>query len=246
MLDENEFSEHESESSTWIALADLMTGLMAIFLVMCMIIMTNQDRTRVLIIQSVQEAMKEQGIKVEIDPKTGDISIADSILFPNGSAQLSYQGKQFLQEFIPVYSKVLFGKLSPEQLDQVSRIVVEGHTSQLGGYASNMTLSLNRANSVAQFINNEMSIFPHKFELQNKLTPVGRGLIDAQPFEDASDRKVVFKFQFASELFNTTKDEISNSRNQISTTNDLKNKNSDNENFSMDENGYFHIKSSKQ
>jgi outer membrane protein OmpA-like peptidoglycan-associated protein len=201
MIDENEFSEHESESATWIALADLMTGLMAIFLVMCMIIMTNQDRTRILIIQSVQDAMKAQGIDVKVDPKTGDISIAEGILFPNGSAQLSDQGKQFLQKFIPVYSQVLYGKLSREQLDQVSRIVVEGHTSQLGGYSSNMTLSLNRANSVAQFINNDMLVFPYKSELQKKLTPVGRGLIDAKTHEDASDRKVVFKFQFASELF---------------------------------------------
>ena len=64
-----------------------------------------------------------------------------------------------------------------------------------------MTLSLNRANSVAQFINNDMLVFPYKSELQKKLTPVGRGLIDAKTHEDASDRKVVFKFQFASELF---------------------------------------------
>ncbi len=211
MLDENEFSEHESESSTWIALADLMTGLMAIFLVMCMIIMTNQDRTRVLIIQSVEKAMKEQGIPVEIDPKTGDISIAESILFPYASAQLSAQGQYFLEEFIPVYSKVLFNDLSPEQLEQVSRIVVEGHGSRdnntSADYAKNMTLSLNRANAVVQYVNN-MQYFPAKLPFLLKLTPVGRGNIDAKDYDDASDRKVMFKFQFASELFNTTKDEL--------------------------------------
>ncbi|WP_180160567.1 flagellar motor protein MotB [Acinetobacter sp. YH12054] len=80
MIDENEFSDHESQSATWIALADLMTGLMAIFLVLCILMLTNQDRTRVMIIQSIQESMKAEGIKVEIDPNTGDISIAENIL----------------------------------------------------------------------------------------------------------------------------------------------------------------------
>jgi flagellar motor protein MotB len=211
MIDENEFSEHESESATWVALADLMTGLMAIFLVLCLVILTNQDRTRVLIIQSVEKAMKEQGIPVEIDPKTGDISIAESILFPYASAQLSPQGQYFLEQFIPVYSKVLFYDLSPEQLEQVSRIVVEGHGSRdhntSADYAKNMTLSLNRANAVVQYVNN-MSVFPAKLPFLQKLTPVGRGNIDAKDYDDASDRKVVFKFQFASELFNTTKEEV--------------------------------------
>ncbi|MCB1657731.1 MAG: OmpA family protein [Moraxellaceae bacterium] len=214
MINENEFSEHESESATWISLADLMTGLMAIFLVMCMIIMTNQDRTRILIIQSVQKNMKEQGIKVDIDSKTGDISIADNILFPYGSAQLSAQGKYFLEAFIPIYSKVIFG-LSPEQLEQVSRIVVEGHGSRdnntSSDYANNMALSLSRANAVVQYVNN-MPLFENKINFLLKLTPVGRGNIDAKPYDDPSDRKVVFKFQFASELFHIKKEEITHLR----------------------------------
>ena len=44
-------SEQNGETSTWIALADLMTGLMAIFLVMFLIMMTQQGRTRVVICQ---------------------------------------------------------------------------------------------------------------------------------------------------------------------------------------------------
>lgn len=55
----------------------------------------QSGRTRVMIIQSIQESMKAEGVKVEIDPNTGDISIAENILFPYGSAQLSTQGKVF-------------------------------------------------------------------------------------------------------------------------------------------------------
>ena len=168
MIDENEFSDHESQSATWIALADLMTGLMAIFLVLCMLMLTNQDRTRVMIIQSIQESMKAEGVKVEIDPNTGDISIAENILFPYGSAQLSTQGKVFLNEFIPVYSHVLFNRLSKEQQKQVARIIVEGHGSRDNNtsfdYSKNMTLSLSRSNAVVQHVNS-MLVFGGKLLL---------------------------------------------------------------------------------
>ena len=55
-------SAQTGETSTWIALADLMTGLMAVFLVMFLIMMTQQGRTRVVIIQSIQKTMKEKNI----------------------------------------------------------------------------------------------------------------------------------------------------------------------------------------
>lgn len=220
MIDENEFSDHESQSATWIVLADLMTGLMAIFLVLCMLMLTNQDRTRVMIIQSIQESMKAEGVKVEIDPNTGDISIAENILFPYGSAQLSTQGKVFLNEFIPVYSHVLFNRLSKEQQKQVARIIVEGHGSRDNNtsfdYSKNMTLSLSRSNAVVQHVNS-MPVFGGKLLFLFKLTPVGRGNIDSKPYDDASDRKVVFKFQFASELFgDISKNEIIEKTKQLS------------------------------
>lgn len=221
MLDDNAFSEHETESASWIALSDLMTGLMAIFLVLCLLALTNQDRARVVIIQTVQDTMKAENIKVEVDPKTGDISIADNILFALGSAQLSPEGKSFLREFIPVYSSVLFDKLTQQQLDQVARIAVEGHTSQLGGYASNMKLSLERANAVVQFIDQEMAPFAHKEQLKHKLTPAGRGPLDAREYETNEDRKVTFRFQLASELFETTKDDLINNSSRTLNANGL-------------------------
>ena len=201
MLDENEFSEHESESATWIALADLMTGLMAIFLVMCMIIMTNQDRTRILIIQSISEIAKQKNINIKVDQQTGDISITDSILFDLNKSTLNEEGRNFLTRFVPIYSQVLFEKLPSEQSKQVSRIIVEGHTllSPTGQYAPNMQLSLNRAYAVAAFVES-MPDFSHKDEFLKKLTPVGRGYLDSKPYNHPEDRKVIFTFQFSSKL----------------------------------------------
>ncbi len=98
MIDENEFSDHESQSATWIALADLMTGLMAIFLVLCILMLTNQDRTRVMIIQSIQESMKAEGIRSSRLIPIQAISVLLRIYyFLTVLHRLSAQGKVFFK-----------------------------------------------------------------------------------------------------------------------------------------------------
>lgn len=195
MIDQTEFSDHESESATWIALADLMTGLMAIFLVISLIMMTNQNRKQVVIITAVTKVLAENKIEVVTDPKTGDVSIVNrDLLFDSNSAKLSPRGKAFLDQFVPQYSKAIFS-LEPELSDEVVRIVVEGRTSRSGNHANNMSLSLLRAHAVVQYIY-AMPWFRHKQDMLPRLTPVGRGVMEAKPYEDPNDREVLFRFQF--------------------------------------------------
>ena len=201
MLDENEFSDHEHQSASWIALADLMTGLMAIFLVLCLVILTNQDRTRSIIITKVTNALDKANIKVTTDPKTGDVSIVNrDLLFDNNSSILRDDGKVFLNSFVPAYSQAIFD-LDKTSSDEVVRIVVEGRTSRSGNAAHNMTLSLERANAVVQYIYN-MPNFKYKKEMLKRLTPVGRGVMEAQQIENDKDREVLFRFQFKGEYQN--------------------------------------------
>lgn len=201
MLDENEFSDHENQSASWIALADLMTGLMAIFLVLCLVILTNQDRTRSIIITKVTEALTGAKIEVTTDPETGDVSIVNrDLLFDNNSAVLRPEGKTFLNNFVPEYSKAIFA-LDKDISDEVVRIVVEGRTSRSGNAAHNMTLSLERANALVQYIYS-MPHFAHKDQMLQRLTPVGRGVMEAQQHENDKDREVLFRFQFKGEYAN--------------------------------------------
>lgn len=201
MLDENEFSDHENQSASWIALADLMTGLMAIFLVLCLVILTNQDRTRSIIITKVTEALTQAKIEVTTDPKTGDVSIVNrDLLFDNNSSILRPEGAYFLKNFVPAYSQAIFS-LDKNTSDEVVRIVVEGRTSRSGNAAHNMTLSLERANAVVQYIY-YMPDFKYKKEMLQRLTPVGRGVMEAQEVENDKDREVLFRFQFKGEYQN--------------------------------------------
>lgn len=212
MIDQTEFNEHESESATWIALADLMTGLMAIFLVMALIILTNQNRKQVVIITAVTAALKDAKIEVVTDPKTGDVSIVNrDLLFNYNSATLSPRGKLFLDRFVPQYSKAIFS-LDDELSDEVVRIVVEGRTSRSGNQAQNMALSLLRANAVVQYIY-AMPWFPYKQDMQPRLTAVGRGMYEAGAQEDSNDREVLFRFQFKGVMLERSQDQLLDSTN---------------------------------
>jgi outer membrane protein OmpA-like peptidoglycan-associated protein len=95
-----------------------------------------------LIIQELTEAFKESGLNIEIDQSTGAIRFPGRILFATNSTQLSDEGGQFLQEFVPKYLKIL---MDDRFRGEIANILIEGHTDNVGTYMSNMDLSQGRA-----------------------------------------------------------------------------------------------------
>ena len=129
--------------------------------------------------------------------------------FDFNSADLKAQGKSDLDTIIPIYAEAIF-TLKPEQINSIDRILIEGHTDKVGSYASNMTLSSQRANAILTYIDS-MDEFQYKDRLLNKLTAVGRGENDATGPDDSenpADRKVVIRFEFrdGTEEQSTSKD----------------------------------------
>jgi outer membrane protein OmpA-like peptidoglycan-associated protein len=156
------------------------------------------DKLPLVILAAVQE--KLGGENVQVDDKTGDVSIGDRILFDENSSALREEGKDFLREFIPLYSQVIFSE--PEFDQQISYVVVEGHTSSAGVDEANRALSLNRALAVSNFIFSEEMNFPTREKFQEKVLSAGRGEVDArQDIDDPSDRRVLFRFQFRRQDF---------------------------------------------
>ncbi|WP_230655817.1 OmpA/MotB family protein [Psychrobacter sp. I-STPA10] len=219
MLFYNEESpqDYEEDATTWIALSDLMTGLMAIFLTISIAILVNQDKEQVAIIHDVQEVLKAKDVNATIDPKTGDINIPTDFAFEFGQDTLTEQGRDFLDNFIPIYADAIFKELDPNQQDLITRLIVEGHTDRVGSYAYNMDLSTRRANAVLIYIDNMQ--FDNKEKFLQKLTAVGRGENDTvgqDEVENPKDRKIVFKFNFRQTNFlaenaNTGNDDIDKS-----------------------------------
>ena len=156
-------------------------------------------KQRRIVVGTLIEKLGGNNINVEINQETGDVSLRDAILFDEGSAELKPEGKAFLRQFIPTYSQVIF---SPGIEDQISRVVIEGHTSSNGSYESNLELSLLRSLSVTKYVFSSDIKFPTKQNLSQKILSSGRGEIDAnQKIDNSSDRKVLFRFQFRGEEF---------------------------------------------
>ena len=75
MYDDEPLESYEEDATTWIALADMMTGLMAIFLALSIAILSMQQDKKDAIILAVSDnlkkALEEKGIPANIDKKTG-------------------------------------------------------------------------------------------------------------------------------------------------------------------------------
>ncbi len=124
-----ELTEDE-DSSIYLSIGDLMSGLLmffALLFITALLQLAENDVPKRVVIGNVVGQMKSNNINVKVNPDTGDISIQESILFAKGSTELKPEGKAFLRRFIPVYSGVIFSK--PEFEKEISRVVIEGHTS---------------------------------------------------------------------------------------------------------------------
>ncbi|MFB2769616.1 flagellar motor protein MotB [Pelatocladus sp. BLCC-F211] len=187
----------DDDASTYLSIGDLMSGLLMFFVLLFITALAQIDEPKRVVIGNVIGEMKNNNINVKVNPETGDISIQESILFAQGSTELKSQGKDFLRRFVPVYSRVIFSK--PEIENEISRVVIEGHTSSEGDNKTNMELSVLRASSVYKFIFYDLN-FSTKASLSQKILAAGRGEIEADRTRDnPADRKVLFRLQFRSD-----------------------------------------------
>ncbi|MBD2190022.1 OmpA/MotB family protein [Pseudanabaena mucicola] len=211
-----ELPQEEEENSVMLSIGDLMSGLLMVFALLFIIVFVQYqvalEKSKELerevqqyekafrdlpeIIRSQLEKAIGKG-SFSVDPKTGDLQIGDRILFDEDSSTLNTNGKAFLRQFIPAYSKIIFSK--ELNLDsQVTRISVEGSTSSSGRDRENMDLSLRRASAVYQYIFNDPSFpkFETKDRLREKMLVAGRGALDSNKTTvDPTDRRVTFRFQ---------------------------------------------------
>lgn len=102
------------------------------------------------IIGALQSAFSNSTMKV--DAQTGSITFSSDVLFRYNSASLTADSRETLKNIIPMYLDVL---LRDQFRGYIAEIIIEGHTDTDGGYQSNMELSYERANAVADFCLNK-------------------------------------------------------------------------------------------
>ena len=207
---------NQEETSYWLSFSDLMASVLIIFILLFVYNLIAYEEsmnetekmiqeltsTRMKIITMLQEEFDKEDIDIIIDPKTGAIQLNESILFDSGKSQLKDEGKLFAEKFIPIYVKILLG--NDEIKSQISQIIIEGHTDDVGGYLYNLKLSQERSLSVAQFLINPEFDYKYKNEMEKYLTINGRSYSepilnsDGSINKDAS-RRVEIKFRLKEE-----------------------------------------------
>ena len=139
-----------------ISISDLMSGLLAIFiLVLTYFILnfsqaaaqlTQNDVTRADLLHFMQRELEREGITVTVDDRHGILRISEGVLFDIGLADVKPQGQVVVQKL----GAVLSGALELEQFKgRVETIFIEGHTDNVpisnGVFPSNWELSTKRA-----------------------------------------------------------------------------------------------------
>ena len=103
-------------------------------------------KVKISVLAELEQVYEQEELPVHIDFTRGQISIENDYLFGSESQEVSQEGREFLQRFMEIYASVI---QKEDYAKFISSIVIEGHT-QVGSYAEQQLLSLNRANGVAK------------------------------------------------------------------------------------------------
>lgn len=160
----------QSNQSYWIPLADLMTGLMMVFMLLTAAFMLRVEQTTTLVVKEYEMTKRDMQLALQKEFSKdlkqwnaeilGDMTIRfndPSVLFATGSSELRPRFKQVLEEFFPRYIALLN---SVKFKDAVKEIRIEGHTSafwtgatdEKQAYFKNMELSQARTRSALEYL----------------------------------------------------------------------------------------------
>jgi outer membrane protein OmpA-like peptidoglycan-associated protein len=191
------------QQTHWIPLADLMTGLMMVFLLVAIAFMVKVEaaaqrikQVAILYEQSRTELYKDLKKEFSQDlPKWGaelhrNLTIRfkePDVLFARGSSELKLRFKTILDDFFPRYVKILY---SDKYRKLIREIRIEGHTSSIWlnlppdqAYFENMRLSQDRTRSTLQYVLGLPAIRDHLPWLRAHIT--ANGLSSSQPIRRA-------------------------------------------------------------
>lgn len=153
---------------------------------------------RTQIVRELTEALAQADLKASVDANTGDIVLESAVFFDVGKNAIKEGGRNFLEQFIPIYLGVL---LQPEYENFLGEIIIEGHTDTQGTYLVNLELSQERALSVATFCLEMPQLSKTQLsKLREILTAKGKSYSDPIYNTDGSvnmdaSRRVEFKFR---------------------------------------------------
>ncbi|CEI72854.1 MULTISPECIES: OmpA family protein [Romboutsia] len=163
------------KSSFWPTFTDMIA---TVLMVIMLILFSSESITGSVekdlaksINDSVKNTLKDNGLNVLIDEKSGLVTFGESTLFDVDSYELKQEAKEMLKIFIPRYVEALYSNYE----GNISKIVIKGHTDDVGSYLYNLDLSQKRAYSVATFIvGEEIGDYKYKDKVLKDIEAIGR------------------------------------------------------------------------
>lgn len=184
-----------AQDSFTISISDLMSGLLAIFiLVLSYFILnfsqataqlTQNDVTRAELLHFLQRELEREGITVTVDDRHGILRISEGVLFDPGLADVKPQGQNVIRKL----GGVLEIALELEQFKgRVETIFIEGHTDNVpinnGVFPSNWELSTKRAINTWLVMSNAHPRLPWFPNDRGELIFSVSGYADTRPIAD--------------------------------------------------------------
>lgn len=163
------------KSSFWPTFTDMIA---TVLMVIMLILFSSESITGSVekdlaksINDSVKNTLKDNGLNVLVDEKSGLVTFGESTLFDVDSYELKQEAKEMLKIFIPRYVEALYSNYE----GNISKIVIKGHTDDVGSYLYNLDLSQKRAYSVATFIvGEEIGDYKYKDKVLKDIEAIGR------------------------------------------------------------------------
>ena len=206
----NKKNEEIEENIFWVTMSDLLLGLMITFIMLFVLAILGYSTEKVTkqnqnmqTMEKINEKLVKNNLNIEIDKLANIVKISDLELFDSNSWELTQNGKNFLDKFLPLYFDVL---LSDDDIShKISQIVIEGHTdsnsfhqAKKDNYNLNLELSAKRALSVSKYILSKNYNEKIDKNLYKKISINGRSYSNPVLNKDGSEnfaksRRVEFK-----------------------------------------------------
>ena len=220
------FGREASSENDWISISDLMAGLMMIFLFIAISFMNNlqikanQVREIAVAYQELQDSLYGDlynefrddldDWQATIDRETLSVRFEEpTVLFPQGSAQVTARFASILADFFPRYLAIIN---STQYRDSIEEIRIEGHTSsewqvevdEETAYFENMNLSQDRTRAVLRLClsllsNPEDRMWARRFITANGLSSSRLILLPSGNEDRRASRRVEFRTKTAAD-----------------------------------------------
>ncbi|MGR6873401.1 OmpA family protein [Pseudomonas sp. HK3] len=219
LTDEERLGGIREQEGHWVAVSDLMAGLMMVFLLISIVFMINVELQRkkitdVAILYDHLRTQLYQDLLAEFEPDLNswgaelqeDLTFRfnkTELLFANGESGLNPEFQLILADFFPRYLSII---TADKYRDDILEVRIEGHTSSGwygavdddDAYINNMALSQARTRSTLAYLLNLPAVTNKKSWLKTYLTANGlssaKVVTDEAGIEDGErSRRVEFK-----------------------------------------------------